>query len=177
MIPKSGHRFSEKFMLRFKDRGSGFGKRRGRRLFPLHDQHAEGLMLKMWLRLLLACLFLLPPLAVAVGQSPPAVLGTWTGMVAQNTGQSGYTVVMTIGANAAETEYPELKCGGKLTRVGAANSYVFFTETITHGGHNSGGDCIDGTITVTPASDKLVWGWVGNYKGETFVAWGRLTRK
>ena len=134
-------------------------------------------MLKMWLRFLLACLFLLPPLAVAVGQSPPAVLGTWTGMVAQNKGQTGYSVGMTIEANAAETEYPELKCGGKLTRVGAANGYVFFTETITHGGHNSGGGCIDGTITVAPASDKLVWGWVGGYNGETFVAWGTLARK
>jgi len=30
-----------------------------------------------------------PPLAVAVGQSPPAVLGTWTGMVAQNKGSTG----------------------------------------------------------------------------------------
>jgi len=63
-------------------------------------------MLKMWLRFLLAGLFLLPPLAVAVGQSPPAVLGTWTGTVAQNKGQTGYTVVMTITANSAETEYP-----------------------------------------------------------------------
>jgi hypothetical protein len=129
-------------------------------------------MLKMWLRFLLAGLFLLPPLAVAVGQSPPAVLGTWTGKVAQNKGSTGYTVVMTISANAAETDYPELKCGGKLTRVGAANGYVFFTETITRGGN-----CIDGTITVTPASDKLIWGWIGGFNNETFVAWGTLVRK
>jgi hypothetical protein len=128
-------------------------------------------------RLLLIAIFTMIAAAVAFAQSPPAVLGTWTGMVAQNKGQTGYTVIMTIAANAAETEYPELKCGGKLTRVGAANGYVFFTETITHGGHDSGGSCIDGTITVTPAADKLVWGWVGGYKGETFVAWGTLARK
>ncbi|HEY2231288.1 MAG TPA: hypothetical protein VGI22_26845 [Xanthobacteraceae bacterium] len=134
-------------------------------------------MLKMWLRFLLAGLFLLPPLAVAVGQSPPAVLGTWTGMVAQNNGATGDSVVMTITADSAETEYPELKCSGKLTRVGTRNGYVFFTETITHGGIRSGGECIDGTITVTPAASKLVWGWVGGDKGETFVAWGTLTRK
>jgi hypothetical protein len=134
-------------------------------------------MLKMWLRFLLAGLFLLPPLAVAVGQSPPAVLGTWTGKVAQNNGSTGYSVVMTISANAAETDYPELKCGGKLTRVGAANGYVFFTETITRGGKSSGGDCIDGTITVAPAADKLIWGWIGGYKNETLVAWGTLARK
>jgi hypothetical protein len=49
-------------------------------------------MLKMWLRFLLAGLFLLPPLAVAVGQSPPAVLGIRTGVVAQNKGQTGCSV-------------------------------------------------------------------------------------
>ncbi len=48
-------------------------------------------MLKMWLRFLLTGPFLLPPLAVAAGQSPPAVLGTWTGMVAQSRGSTGYT--------------------------------------------------------------------------------------
>jgi hypothetical protein len=131
----------------------------------------------MWLRFLLAGLFLLPPLTVAVGQSPPAVLGTWTGTLAQNTGQSGYSVVMKITANSAETEYPELKCSGKLTRAGAVNGYVFYTETITHGSVNSGGDCFDGALTVARAGDKLVWGWVGGYKGETFVAWGLLARK
>jgi hypothetical protein len=115
--------------------------------------------------------------AAALAQTPAAMLGTWTGMVAQNKGATGYSVVMTITANSAETEYPELKCGGKLTRAGAANGYVFFAETITHGGINSGGGCIDGTLTVAPAADKLIWGWVGGYKGETFVAWGTLTRK
>jgi hypothetical protein len=133
-------------------------------------------MLKTCLRFLLAGLFLFPPLAAAVGQSSPAVLGTWTGKVAQNKGKSGYTVIMTITENSAETEYPELKCGGKLTRVGAANGYVFFTEAFTDEGKKAGG-CIDGTITVTPAGDKLVWGWVGAYKNETYVAWGRLVRK
>ena len=134
-------------------------------------------MLKVCSRFLLAGLFLLPPLAVAVGQSQPVVTGTWTGMVAQNKGQTGYTVVMAISANSAVTDYPELKCGGKLARVGAANGYVFFTETITRGGHDSGGSCIDGTITVAPASDRLAWGWVGSHLGETYVAWGTLARK
>jgi hypothetical protein len=134
-------------------------------------------MRKMWWRFLLAGLFLFPPLAMAVGQSPPALLGTWTGMVAQSNGVTGFTVVMTIAANAVKTEYPEIKCSGKLTRVGAAKGYVFFTETITQGGKNSGGDCIDGTITVTPAGNKLVWAWVGAYNGETLAAWSTLERK
>jgi hypothetical protein len=134
-------------------------------------------MLKMWLRFLLAGLLLLPPLAAAVGQSPPAVLGTWTGKVAQNKRLSGYSVLMTISADAAVTDYPELKCSGTLTRVGTANGYIFFTETITRGGTSSGGDCIDGTITVAPASDKLIWGWVGAYNNKTLVAWSTLVRK
>jgi hypothetical protein len=134
-------------------------------------------MRKMWLRYLLAGLFLLPPLAAAVGQSPPVLVGTWTGKVAQSDGASEYSVVMTISANAAETDYPELKCGGKLKRVGTANSYVFFTETITRGAKGSGGDCINGTITVATASDKLIWGWVGSDNNKTLVAWGTLVRK
>ena len=134
-------------------------------------------MLKIWLRYLLAGLFLLPPLAVAVGRSPPAVLGTWTGKVTQSDGVNGFSVVMTISANAAETDYPEIKCSGKLTRVGAANGYVFFTETITRGSKSSGGDCLDGTITVAPASDKLIWVWAGSSNNETLVAWATLVRK
>jgi hypothetical protein len=139
-------------------------------------------MLKMWLRYLLAGLFLLPPLAVAVGQSPPAMVGTWTGKLAQsdgaqNDGSSGYNVVMTISANAAVTDYPELKCSGKLKRVGTANGYVFFTETITRGGKSSGGGCTDGTITVALASDKLIWAWVGANNGKALVAWSTLVRK
>jgi hypothetical protein len=112
-----------------------------------------------------------------LAQSPAAVLGTWTGKVAQNKGESGYTVVMTISASSAETEYPDLKCGGRLTLVGAANGYVFFTEKITHGGHDTGGDCIDGTITIAPAADKLIWGWIGGYHNDTYAAWGRLRRR
>ena len=86
---------------------------------------------------------------------PPTVLGTWTGTAAQNEGKSNYTVVMTITSTGAETNYPELNCGGKLKRVGSANGYVFFLETITRGGKNSGGSCIDGAVTVAPAGTKL----------------------
>ena len=128
-------------------------------------------------RLLLIALFSTIASASTFAQSPAPLVGTWTGKVAQNKGSTGYSVIMTVSANSAETDYPELKCGGKLTRVGAANGYVFFTETITRGGKNSGGNCIDGTITVAPTSDKLVWGWVGAFNNETFVAWGTLGRK
>jgi hypothetical protein len=61
---------------------------------------------------------------------PQTIVGTWTGTAAQNAGESNYTVVMTITGTSAETNYPELNCGGKLKRVGS----VFYMETITRGG-------------------------------------------
>jgi hypothetical protein len=103
--------------------------------------------------------------------------GTWTGKVAQNSGSSNYTVVMTITKNGAKTDYPELKCGGTLSRVGVSKGYVFYMETITRGGINSGGRCIDGSVTVAPAGKKLAWGWVGSYRGQVYVAWSNLVRK
>lgn len=118
-----------------------------------------------------------PPGANALDQMPAAIVGTWTGTVSQNKGKSNYTVVMTVSASGATTEYPELKCGGALTRVGQSRGYVFFTETISHGGQGTGGSCIDGTITVAPADGKLAWGWIGSFKGETYVAWSTATRK
>ena len=51
----------------------------------------------------------------------PTIIGTWTGTAAQNEGKSNYTVVMTITSTGADTNYPELNCGGKLKRVGSAN--------------------------------------------------------
>ena len=130
-----------------------------------------------WLCLLMGGLMLLPAAHAALAQTPATVLGTWTGKVAQNKGSSGYSVVMTVAADSVVTDYPELKCSGKLTQVGSAEGYVFFTESITRGGKKSGGSCIDGTITVAPAGDRLVWGWVGAFSGETYVAWGTLKRK
>jgi hypothetical protein len=117
------------------------------------------------------------PLAKAFEQLPAALVGTWTGTALQNKGKSNYVAVMTITASGGATDYPELKCGGVLTRVGQAGGYVFFTETIKYGGQTSGGGCIDGTITVAAAGDKLAWGWMGSFRGETYVAWSTLTRK
>ena len=107
----------------------------------------------------------------------PTIIGTWTGTAAQNEGKSNYTVVITITSTGAETNYPELNCGGKLKHVGSANGYVFYMEAITRGGKKSGGSCIDGTVTVAPAGTNLAWGWVGSYDGKVYVAWSNLVRK
>lgn len=123
---------------------------------------------------MLGVMLAIPRLALA---EPPKIVGTWTGTAAQNLGKSNYTVVMTIAATGAETNYPELNCGGKPKRVGSAGGYVFFLETITRGGKKSGGSCIDGTVTVALAGTNLAWGWVGNDGGQVYVAWSNLVRK
>ena len=119
------------------------------------------------LRTFVLCLALTTqsPLALA---RPPTMIGTWTGTAAQNAGTSNYTVVITITSSEAETNYPELNCGGKLKRVGSANGYVFFLETITRGGKSSGGSCLDGAVTLAPAGANLAWGWVGIYDGKVW---------
>jgi hypothetical protein len=60
------------------------------------------------------------------------------GPLTQVGSESKYTVVLTLTANAGQTDYPELKCGGKLTRIGASHSYVFFVEVITSGQADKG---------------------------------------
>lgn len=88
--------------------------------------------------------------AVAQQPKPPAkqkpapaparggVAGTWVGAVTQP-GSKPYSIVMTLQAGGGETDYPDLQCGGKLTRAGAASGYTFFIETITRGRLDKGG--------------------------------------
>jgi hypothetical protein len=97
----------------------------------------------------------------------------WKGTVKQNSGSSNYTVIMKLSDNGGETEYPELKCGGVLTRVGQSGPYSFYTEKIT----TKGTGCIVGTITLVRSDGAMAWGWVGAYKGQTFVGWSSLTRQ
>ena len=107
----------------------------------------------------------------------PKTIGTWTGTVHQNSGASNYTVNITFTNTGAETDYPELRCGGSLKRVAASKGYVFFIETITRGGKSSGGSCIDGTVTVVATGANLSWGWFGSDAGQVYVAWSDLARK
>lgn len=126
--------------------------------------------------------------AVAQQPKPPAkqkpapaparggVAGTWVGAVTQP-GSKPYSIVMTLQAGGGETDYPDLQCGGKLTRAGAAGGYTFFIETITRGRLDKGGRCIDGSVTVTMAGTQLAWGWVGVHNGQTLVAHASLKRR
>lgn len=88
-----------------------------------------------------------------------------------------YSLTLTLTAAGGETNYPELNCSGKLTRIGASRSYVFYVEVITQGQREKGGRCPDGTITVARAGDNLAWGWFGSVEGDIAIAYGTLTRK
>ena len=118
-----------------------------------------------------------PPPAARPSVPRPDIAGTWSGTVTQVGGESKYTVVLTLTGNAGQTDYPELNCGGKLTRIGASKDYVFYVEVITRGQAEKGGRCPDGTITVARAGDKLNWVWFGVPRGDVIIAFGTLTRK
>ena len=116
------------------------------------------------------------PAKAAPAQPKGGVTGAWTGPVTQP-GSKPYSIVMTLQATGGETDYPELQCGGKLTRAGSAGGYTFFLETITRGRLDQGGRCIDGSITVTMAGEQLAWGWVGTHQGKTLVGHASLKRR
>jgi hypothetical protein len=97
--------------------------------------------------------------------------------VTQVGGQTPYNIKVSISARNLETEYPELNCTGKLTRIGASKSYVFFVEVITKGQLEKGGRCPDGTITVARQGDDLAVSWFGSVQGQTVVAFGTLKRQ
>lgn len=116
------------------------------------------------------------PAKAAPAQAKGGITGAWTGPVTQP-GSKPYSIVMTLQASGGETDYPELQCGGKLTRAGSAGGYTFFLETITRGRLDQGGRCIDGSITVTMAGEQLAWGWVGTHQGKTLVGHASLKRR
>lgn len=108
---------------------------------------------------------------------PGSINGTWTGQVSQVGSQNEYSVVLTISERGAQTEYPELECAGKLTRVGASKNYTFYAETITKGQADKGGRCVDGTITVSRAGEGLAYGWFGVAENNALVAHSVLSKK
>jgi hypothetical protein len=117
---------------------------------------------------LLVGLALAPMFAV-----PVRAQEVWAGPVKQSDPAPDYTVVLTLTDSGGETDYPELKCGGTLTRVGQSGAYSFYLEKITRRGDG----CIDGAITLVNANGKMSWSWIGVYEGQTIVAWSSLTKR
>jgi hypothetical protein len=106
------------------------------------------------------------------------VAGQWTGTVKQVDHELQYTVNVTVTDTGGETEYPELSCAGKLTRIGASGGYVHYHEKITKGQFGSeGGRCADDVVIVARVGDKL--GWVSfTAQGTTnVVTHATLTRR
>jgi len=118
-----------------------------------------------------------PPPGAPRPVAGPAVTGSWSGPVTQVGSTSRYSVVLKLTTTGGESNYPELNCAGKLTRVGASRSYVFFIEVITQGQRDKGGRCPDGTITVARSGEDLAWGWFGTIEGNIAIAYGTLARK
>jgi hypothetical protein len=106
----------------------------------------------------------------------PDVSGLWKGQLTQNGENTPYKVDVAIGPNAAETHYQGLDCDGKLIRIGASKSYVFFIEVITKGAAAKGGRCPDGTITMARSGAKLALLWFGTIKGDMVIAYGTLSK-
>ena len=120
-----------------------------------------------------------PPAVPKAAPTPrgPSITGVWSGPMTQVSGETPSNIKVSISARNMETEYPELNCTGKLTRIGASKSYVFFVEIITKGHIDKGGRCPDGTITVAREGDDLLLSWFRSVKGQTVVAFGTLKRQ
>jgi hypothetical protein len=95
----------------------------------------------------------------------------------QVSGETPTNIKLSIGARNLETEYPDFNCTGKLRRIGASKSYVFFVEIITKGQIDKGGRCPDGTITVARQGEELALSWFRSVKGQPVVAFGTLKRQ
>jgi hypothetical protein len=106
-----------------------------------------------------------------------ALAGTWVGTVIQVQKSIEYSVTLEIGAGEAKISYPELRCGGKLSRIGSSGDYSFFVETITRGPADDNGRCANGSITMARAGDNLAWAWFGLVNGEIIASYGMLSRK
>jgi hypothetical protein len=107
----------------------------------------------------------------------PSIAGNWIGQVTQIGSETPYKLELKLNAAGGETRYPDLDCTGKLTRVGASKSYVFFVEVITKGATEKGGRCPDGTMTVARQGEGVAVGWFGAFETNTIVAFGTLKKK
>lgn len=84
--------------------------------------------------------------------------GKWSGIVDQPGGEiSSYTIVMTLESSGGGTvDYPDLKCGGTLTRIRSEGEYFFYRERIAYGKET----CIDGgTMRLKLQDGKLELYW------------------
>jgi hypothetical protein len=105
--------------------------------------------------------------------------GRWYGTMQQLDNNTSYPMTLEIDGNRGTTDYPKLKCGGELSRIGSASGgYVVYKETITRGALTEGKEtgCVDGIVIVHTEGSDVVLGWFGAFNGEPVLASARLTR-
>ncbi|MBI1211175.1 MAG: hypothetical protein GC190_06905 [Alphaproteobacteria bacterium] len=107
--------------------------------------------------------------------------GTWYDSMRQvdGEGEARYPMTLVLSEQGGTTDYPKLKCGGELERLGTASGgYVIYKETITRGAFDKrkGDGCVDGVVIVHADGDALVLGWFGAFDGEPMLASAKLTR-
>jgi hypothetical protein len=107
----------------------------------------------------------------------PSIAGSWSGELSQEGGQEHYRMDLEIDGKGGQTKYPELKCEGKVIRIGASKSYVFLVEVVTKGSSRTGGRCPDGTMTVATSGNDLSLVWFASIKGDSVIAHGVLSKK
>ncbi len=119
------------------------------------------------------------PAAAKPAKAAAATGTTWIGTVNQVGRDAPYAIEITLSAKAGATNYPGEHCAGKLTRVGAAGDYTFFTETITDGKFDptSKSGCLDGSLTLRKDGATMVMTWMTSYNGKAVVAYGALDAK
>lgn len=92
-------------------------------------------------------------------QSTMRLMGIWQGTISHPTaGAKTYRARLEIGtvkkgAESGWSEYPEVRCGGKLIYRGLNGTTHEFAEVITHG------NCRSGSVLLTTDGEKLTYRW------------------
>jgi hypothetical protein len=107
------------------------------------------------------------------------ISGNWSGSFKQSNEPGSYAVAIDFAREPATIDYADQSCGGTLEKVGEKGSTSFYVETITRGGVDpaTGHGCLNGTVTLIRTGDTLVWGWIGEHKGQALSATAILSRK
>jgi hypothetical protein len=117
---------------------------------------------------------------VAQARSPVELSGTFAGTMTEHYGKNFKRYPMTLSFKGDEgyTSYPQLGCGGVLTRLAATlEGYTIYKEQITRGraGDGAGGTCIDGIVILSQSKGVITLGWYASEGGEPVFASAKLT--
>lgn len=118
-------------------------------------------------------------LAAAAGlAAAEPISGSWSGSFEQSNQADSYAIAIDFSREPATVDYADQSCGGTLEKVGEKGAASFYVETITRGGIDpaTGHGCINGNVTLIRSGDKIVWGWIGEHKGQPLSATATLQK-